>query len=76
MPDRLGKASYSRQLFRRLARRASGCVALIDAAVRELHDHGRRARYEHESDGEHLLDALFEDEDDDECETTVVYYGR
>lgn len=51
---------------------SSGCV-LLDAGLREARDHGRHARYENKSYGEHALDALFED-DDEECETTVVVY--
>ncbi len=58
----------------------TGCAALIDAGFRELDDHGKHARYENKSYGEHFVDALLEDDDhDDDCccgrhGTTVVVY--
>ncbi len=43
----------------------SGCVSLIDAGFRELADDGDDARYENKNFGEHFLDSLGEDDDDD-----------
>lgn len=45
----------------------TGCVALLDAALKETDDHGRGARYENKSYGEHYLDSLLEDDDDCDC---------
>ena len=53
----------------------TGCVALLDAAFKETSDHGRNARYENKSFGEHYLDSLLEDDDDD-CETYCTPCGR
>lgn len=46
---------------------ATGCGALLDAGVRETRDHGRHARYQNKSYGEHFLDALVDDDDQDRC---------
>lgn len=43
----------------------TGCVALLDAALKESDDHGRGARHENKSYGEHYLDSLLEDDDCD-----------
>jgi hypothetical protein len=45
----------------------TGCVALLDAALRESDDHGSHARYENKDFGGHYIDALLEDDDDDDC---------
>ena len=50
---------------------ANGCVALLDAGVKETQDHGDNARYENKSYGEHFLDSLVEP-DDDECHVRTV----
>lgn len=52
----------------------TGCVALLDAGIKETADHGHNARYENKSYGEHFLDSLFEDDDDDCHCTTVVHH--
>jgi hypothetical protein len=40
----------------------AGCGSLIEAGIRDTHDHGSHARYENKSYGEHFLDALSEPE--------------
>lgn len=45
----------------------TGCVSLLDAALREADDHGHHARYENKSFGDHYIDALLESDDDDDC---------
>lgn len=53
----------------------TGCAAAIDAAFRETDDHGRGARYESKSYGEHDLDAVFESDDDD-CDCGCDGHGH
>ncbi|MBX3468388.1 MAG: hypothetical protein KF878_16065 [Planctomycetes bacterium] len=65
---------------------SSGCVALLDAGVRETQDDGRRARYENKSFGGHFVDALVEQDDCRPCRrhsrcdrhttVVVVHEGR
>ncbi|MCW8139825.1 MAG: hypothetical protein KIT58_13080 [Planctomycetota bacterium] len=65
---------------------SSGCVALLDAGVRETQDHGRRPRYESKSFGGHFVDALVEQDDCRPCRrhrrcdrhttVVVVHEGR
>lgn len=53
----------------------TGCVALLDAALKETDDHGRDARYENKSFGEHYFDSLLEDDDDD-CDCRGACHHR
>ena len=43
---------------------STGCM-FIDAGARELDDHGSHAKYEHKSYGGHVIDSLFESDDQD-----------
>lgn len=56
---------------------ATGCSALLEAGARETRDHGRHARYQNKSYGEHFLDALVaEDGDRDRCCRRAHRHGR
>ncbi|MCO5165218.1 MAG: hypothetical protein M9894_02465 [Planctomycetes bacterium] len=46
---------------------STGCVALLDAGLRETADHGKNARYENKSFGGHFVDALVESDDCRPC---------
>lgn len=43
----------------------TGCLgAFIDAGFRELSDDGDDARYAHQDYGSHVIDSMFDDDDD------------
>jgi hypothetical protein len=47
-----------------LALSSSGCM-FIDAGGREMNDHGSHAKYRHQSYGAHVVDSMFESDDED-----------
>lgn len=76
----------TRALLLAFALSQTGCAAMIDAmfatgeaCYKETQDHGRHARYENKSFGEHFADSFFDDDDDCRCRphgdtTTVIVH--
>ncbi len=67
MTPRRSSSAVMSLVLAALALGNTGCVALLDAALKETSDHGHGARYENKNFGEHFLDSLGEDDDDCHC---------